>query len=243
MNFGFTNWEENNSFVKNDFSGNRLPFLKLNKGNNNVRIITMPAKYWQIRFEDGKSRFGSRVLCSNLIADPVTKGQCPTALAGYSPKNRYMIGVINRSVEGGEICIFDMSVLVYDSLRGLSMDPDWGAPDSFEINIRYNPEAGSPTGIYTVIPRKKVPLSEEDLELIEKVGRKNIEETLARLTSPPEPEKVRDKLISLGWDGVTKVGKKQKGAANSFTSKAAEVPEKEHKESTEDDYDFEKFEG
>jgi len=224
-NFGLTSWDEQvqTSRPERD-DALRLPFLRLSDGNNVVRIITAPAKYWQVKFLDGKSQYGKRVNCAFPAVD---KSECPTVQAGYKPKKRYLAGVIDRSEEGGAIKLFDMSVLVYEQLQAFKEDPEYGLPNLYDINIRYNPRAASPGGFYNVVPRPPKPLTEADQELITSVTPEVIDENLIRLCTPPTVERCRSFLERLGWDGTSKV------------EEAAPI-KTELKATTNDDYSFDK---
>ena len=226
-NFGLTSWDEQVQTSKPQPKQDdrvKLPFIRLKDGNNVLRIITAPAKYWQIKFQDGKSQFGTRVNCAFPAVD---RNECPTVQAGYKPKKRYLAGVIDRSEEGGAIKIYDMSVLVYEQLQAFKADPEVGVPSGYDINIRYNRGASSPAGFYSVVPRPPKALSEEDQELINSVGSDVIEENLVRLCTPPSVESVTGFLKKLGWDGESKVT-------------AAAPAKAQLEETSDDDYSFDK---
>ena len=226
--FGFTTWDEQNQTSKPQArdDGKRIDFLRLTEGNNTLRIITPPARYWHIKFDDGKAKFGRRVNCS---FPSVPKDECPTVKAGYKPKKRYLTGVIQRNASGeDEVKIFDMSVLVYEQLQSFRDDPEYGSPDQFDINVRFNPKASSPGGFYSVIPRGKKPLSEADLELIDSVGKDTLNDNLTRLCTPPSVARVDGLLRKLGWDGTSKVETMSSNDESSL------------EETTEKDYSFDK---
>lgn len=226
--FGLTNWDKKHGKPQQQKADDsiKLPFLRLSEGNNILRIVTAPASYWHIRFKDTKSQFGTRVNCSEKVLDDATRNECPTVQAGYKPKERYLVGVIDRSEEGGAIKIFDMSILVYESLQGFKEDPEFGSPDSFDINVRFDPKASSPQGFYNVIARPPKPLSEEDQALIDSVSMDVIEENLIRLCTPPSVERVKGFLEKLGWDGSSSVETAQ--------------PKADLAETSEKDYSFDK---
>lgn len=214
--FGLTTWDEQNQTSKPQApqadNSQKIEFVRLKEGNNSLRIITAPAKYWFVKFEDGKSQYGRRVNCAYPA---VPRDECPTVKAGYKPKKRYLTGVIVRNAEGeDEVKLFDMSVLVYEQLQAFKDDPEYGTPDQFDINVRFNPKAASPGGFYTVIPRGKKPLSEEDQALINDVGTDVIGENLTRLCTPPSVERVEGFLKKLGWDGSSKVESASAGGSS-----------------------------
>jgi hypothetical protein len=202
--FGLTTWDEQNQTSKPQDQSDitKIDFVRLKEGNNSLRIITAPAKYWFVKFDDGKSQYGRRVNCA---FPSVERSECPTVKAGYKPKKRYLTGVIVRNAEGeDEVMLFDMSVLVYEQLQAFKEDVEVGTPDQYDINVRFNPKAGSPGGFYTVIPRQRKPLSEEDQALIDDVGMETISDNLTRLCTPPSVERVEGFLNKLGWDGSSK---------------------------------------
>ena len=95
--FGLTNWDEQNQTSKPQAQDDstKIDFVRLKEGNNSIRIITAPAKYWFVKFDDGKSQYGRRVNCAYPAVD---KNECPTVKAGYKPKKRYLTGVILRDI-------------------------------------------------------------------------------------------------------------------------------------------------
>ena len=192
--------------------GDRIPFLRLSPGDNEVRIITAPYKYHMIRYKGSKVKapYGARVNSSYPTFDS-EKGteDCPTKPfwtfnrdAGKPlPKVRYLVGIIKRGDEDKEeevdqVCIFDMSIMIYKDLKEFKNDKKVGKPENYDLNIRYNPEA-DPQGKYTLIPRGASALSEDDIALIDDVGEK-LAENLLRLATPPTPDKVRETLSRLG---------------------------------------------
>jgi hypothetical protein len=201
--YGLSTWDEetpdfgprNNDQDNSD----RIPFLRLTKGDNEVRIITAPYKYHMIRYKGPKVKapFGARVNCAYPKHD-----DCPAVEAGFKPKVRYLVGVIKRADEDSEdetdeIRIFDMSIMIYKDLKEFKNDKKVGKPENYDLNIRYNPEA-DPQGKYTLIPRGASALSEEDVALIDDVG-ETLNENLLRLATPPTPERVKESLKRLGW--------------------------------------------
>lgn len=228
--FGLTTWDEQTQKPQQSRQNDtkRLDFVKLEKGNNILRIITAPAKYWFAKYDDGKSPYGRRVRCA---FPAVPRNECPTVMAGAKPKKRYYAGVIQRNASGDdEVKIFDMSVVVYEKLQSFNSDPEYGTPDLFDINVRYNPESSTPTDFYSVIPRSKKPLSEADLALINSVGIDFINEQLTHLSTPHSVERVEQSLIKLGWDGTVKV---------QSISKTETKSEEKDELDTEADYSFE----
>lgn len=215
--FGLSTWDEKNNVGRRETNREELPrieYLRLKEGNNVLRIVSQPYKYYMIRYKapGDTAGYGKRVNCSYPKYE-----DCPCVEAGYKPKSRYLVGVIERGAKDKDgnpapaIRLFDMSVLVYEQLQSFKDDPEVGVPDSYDINVRFNPKASSPQGFYSVIPRPKAALSEADVNLIEAVGADNIHKTLLRQSTPLPPEFVRKRLESLGWTGKREI--EPKGAA------------------------------
>lgn len=218
--YGLSSWDEevnvgNNKSQSVDES-ERLPFLRLKEGNNTLRIITKPYRYNMVRFKASADEkgFGRRINCSWPIED------CPSVKADFKPKTRWLVGVIDRS--DNQVKIFDMSVLVYQQLKNIKEDIEYGEPDKFDINVRMNSKAG-PTGYYTVLPRGKAPLSEADLQLKESVE-STLQAQLERLSTPPKSETVLRRMEELGYKG---------GVVDQGSSEESNLPS-----NNDDDYDF-----
>ena len=214
---GLTSWEEKNQTGPRDNREEfkRLPFMRLLDGTNVVRCITDAYAYCFIRYNgpNARSKFGDRVYTAwPTYNDEDGNSLCPAynnreELTGSkgNPKKRYFVGVIDRRDQ--KIKIFDMSLLVYDqivvNLNEMSeTDPDKRrfSPTEFDINIRYNADASSPSGYYHVMPRPVAPLSEADLDLIKSEGGLDqIKAVLERQSASPKPESVQRRLENLGW--------------------------------------------
>lgn len=238
VGYGLTTWDEEVNKFENRGEGNsnlpKIPFLRLKDGINLVRIITEPYKYNQIRYKAPKEKgFGRRVSTAwPLYPD------CPAKLAGFKPKERFLVGVIDRAEE--DIKIFDMSVLVYGQLHGIikSMNTldKTGKKHSakeFDLNINFDSKAAVATSFYQVMKMDSSPLSEADLALINKLG-DSLHEVLLRHSTPPTPDQVRKRMEALGWTGESAPKKEYK-------EKDAKVESSgELKEAEETDYTFER---
>lgn len=228
--YGLTNWDNHHGKPQKKETSDivKLPFVRLKSGNNLLRIITAPSVYWYVKFKDGKRPYGTRVTCSAAALDDSTKSQCPTFQAGYKPKPRYYVGVIDRT--DGTAKVLDMPISVYTKLKTFKEDADYGTPDNYDINVRFDPDSGSAQDMYSVIPKPPKPLTAEDQAAIAVVGIQVIEENIARLSAPHSVERVKFYLDKLGWDGKTVV--ETLDTTNSTKVELAEA--------TEDDYSFDK---
>jgi hypothetical protein len=173
--------------------GPRIPFIKLKEGNNVIRIITEPYKYYMARFkaDEDEKGFGTRI----NFSEPTDA--CPLKKAGYSPKARWLVGIIDRAES--QVAIYDFSVLIYEPLNNLNDDLEWQSPIGYDVTIRKNSKA-PPASFYSIMPRGKSPLSPSDIALRD-ANIDKLNETLARLTTPPSAEKVLAKMQEAGYKG------------------------------------------
>lgn len=195
QSFGEVTWE---TPAPGAFTGGngKDAYLKLEKGDNVLRLITLPQLFTVHNYEkpDEKKEFGQRFLCS---ANKETGSSCPfcTIHAStkdgelkkmISPKYRYYIGVISRKLNATKI--LEISSSVYDKIRAYVSDPDWSDPFSYDINIKVN--GGAPANYYSVIAKKQFPLSAEDQKLRDDFD----VEYMKRRCVPPTVEKLKERL-------------------------------------------------
>lgn len=198
--YGLSSWDESTSTSAGNFKTDfpKFEYMRLKDGNNSVRIVTAPYRYFMVRYKAaGDKGFGKRVNTAWPLHD-----DCPTKNAGLKPKERYLVGVIDR--EDQKLKVLDMSILVYEQVQGLKNDIEWGTPSGYDINIRKNSKAKAPAGFYNVLPRSKAPLSQADEALLTET-KENLEKYLVLRTTPPKPEFVRKRLEELGWDGKSQL--------------------------------------
>lgn len=199
-NYGLSSWDEstNTPVVARTSDLPRFEYMRLKDGNNSLRIVTAPYRYFMVRFKaPGDKGFGKRV----NTAWPLHE-DCPTKTAGLKPKERFLVGVIDR--EDQKLKVLDMSILVYEQVQGLKNDIEWGSPSGYDINIRKNSKAKAPAGFYNVLPRSKAALSQADEALLAE-SKEGLEKYLVNRTTPPKPEFVRKRMEELGWDGKSVV--------------------------------------
>jgi hypothetical protein len=208
----------------------RLPYMKLKKGINNVRILTGIGTYYQARWKGPKSKraFGDRIRTSFP-----TYEDCPVKkYLGLEGKERYMVVVIDRSE--GDLKLLDVSPLTKEQIETNlevknSMRPGQTVtPRDFDISIKFDPNSKTATNFYSVVAHDSSPISEEDLALIEDVGGQDVlDKVLNKQLICPKPETVLKRMKEdLGWDG-------QEVASASTKSEAKPLEEPE-----EDDYSF-----
>lgn len=184
--FGITSWDEETGNKRFQQGGERKrdSFLRLEDGPNPMRIVTKPHLYLSHKYkEKDEQGYGDKVACSAPL-----HGSCPLCDLKDRPKKRWYVGVIDRKTN--EYKLLDISVTVYDAIKELNHDEDYGDPIRYDIDIKMNSKAGA-TGYYNVVPKPPKPLTDSDLAII----KANVnEEDLARRCTPPTPEWVLSRI-------------------------------------------------
>lgn len=196
---GLSNWNQEIKGRPNQ-PDKKDVFMRLQDGDNKVRIITEPYQYLSFKYkEENDAGFGDKVNASMpLETDPLY-------LRGFKPKRRWLVGVINRKTDQFEL--LDISVVVYKAIQNLFRDEAYGDPKTYDVVIKVDRNGGA-TGYYNVIPRPPTPLTEKDLKIIQE---SNHEEVLVRRCTPPSANwvkarvnAIREKkhLPAINWDEV-----------------------------------------
>jgi hypothetical protein len=179
---GEITWSDTGSNFSDKTAG-KDRFLRLGPGPNKMRIVTLPHQYYQHKYmPDGGHKFGYKIYCAGK--------ECPLCLKGDKAKRRWFVGVIDRNTD--QYKILDMGYGIMKSIKTLSDDADWGAPDQYDIDIVVDPKAGS-VGYYTVVAKPKKPLTAADLMKQEENGT----EELVRRSAPSTPAKVAERLANI----------------------------------------------
>lgn len=211
----------------------RLPFMRLQPGINNVRIVTGLGTYYQARWKGPhcKRSFGDKIRTSF----PTYGEDCPVKkYLGLEGKERYMVVVIDRA--DNELKLLDVSPLAAEQIETNlevknSMRPEGQkvTPRDFDISIKFDPKSKNATGFYSVVAHDTFPMSEQDLSLIEDAGGEEIlDKVLGKQLICPKPETVIKRLKDLGWvESATTEAKADEAAADDGAT-----------ESDPDDYEF-----
>jgi hypothetical protein len=194
--FGEISWAD-------DFQGSAKKnskdlWLRLEKGENYMRIITQPYQYITHKYkkegDTNPKSFGQKINCS------MANGSCPLCALGDKAKPRWLLGVISR--KDNTFKILDISYAVFLQIKKLVKNVKYyGDPTKYDINIEVDPNGGA-TGYYTVQPLPKEPLSASDQKILDEVDL----EDLVRRVTPPKPEYVQSRIDKInGNDGTTPV--------------------------------------
>jgi len=182
--FGEVNWSDEVYSGGNKKDSNKDLWLKLDEGDNEVRLVTQPFQFLIHKYKkdpNDKKDFGQKVYCSAV------HGSCPLCALGDKAKPRWLLGVISRKTNTYKI--LDISFAVFSNVRKLAKNPKWGDPTKYDINIVVDKNGGA-TGYYSVQPLSKEPLSAAD-----QVIKDNVDlDELKRKVTPPTAEMVQKRI-------------------------------------------------
>lgn len=220
--FGATSWDidtGSNNFKKDNVKD---LYLRLEQGSNVVRIITKPHEYLVHQFKvAGTEGWGVRVLSSKFHGEDCLE-QPPYNLKA---KRRWLCGVIDRKTQAYKL--LDISKSVFDGVRELVRDSDYGPTENYDIDIKVDKNGGA-TGYYKIVPKPAKPLSPSDLEI-----KQNIDfDDLKRRCTPPEPAAMRARVAAI-------IAKANGGVvANKPVEAASTQQVSNQNEENSDDFDF-----
>jgi hypothetical protein len=122
-------------------------FMKLEQGDNRLRIMSPTAEYPKHFIKDGYK--GACIGSDN---------KCPGCVAGDKPNIKFMCWVLDR--RDGQLKLLELSYGVMKSIAKLQEDIDWAfddVPMPYDLNIKVDKNSKSPKDYYTVIgsPRRE----------------------------------------------------------------------------------------
>lgn len=230
-----TNNNQNKKSYDSDLP--KIPYVKWQKGLNNLRIVSDIGVFSSARWKGpkSKSRYGDRI----RTAYPAYE-DCPAVTKlKLNPKERFKFLAISRAdntlrlYEVGQLVIeqVEASLEVKNSVRE---DGDKVTPRDFDISIKFNPDSDNATGFYNVVAHDSIPMKQSDLDIIEDVGGQDIiDRVLQAQITCPKPESVEKWLKRLGWDGEAVKDEESEEDSKSASKETLEAP-------AEDDYTFAK---
>jgi hypothetical protein len=140
--------------------------LILEEGHNEIRIITLPFKYY---FHSLPNKL--KVICC--------LENCPLCDIN-SNKQRYLLGCISRKLKTYKI--LDISTLLYHHIRQLVISPKFGDPFKYDIDIIIDRNKG-PASYCIVEPLSPEPLSIEDQKIKNSIDVEELNAIIAPMES------------------------------------------------------------
>ncbi len=182
------------------------PFLKLENGENRVRIVSEMQGVKEHRIETPESCTMTACPKEMLRWQVETTGQdqggklppCPICEAmekdekkaqNWRPRTQYLAVALNR--KDGKVGVLKKGKTVFAPLTSYNEDPDWGDVRKYDVKIMKSGEGLATT--YQVIP---VPQKSETAELTneEKARVMDFDVNLDQMTTPLPYEKIVEKI-------------------------------------------------
>jgi hypothetical protein len=184
--FGAVNWTDD-AFGSEKRVNSKDLFLRLDEGQNIVRLVTQPFQYLvhKVKKDPNNSKdFGQKVKCSAI------HGKCAICETNDKAKPRWLLGVISRKGNVSSYKILDISFAVFSQIRKYAKNLQYfGDPTKYDLNIEVDKNGGA-TGYYSVQALTKEPLSATDQVIKDSVDL----EDLKRRATPFTVEQVQTQL-------------------------------------------------
>ena len=161
-------WNE----MKTGGSGEGTPFLKLQPGINQIRIVDLPFET-EIHWEDAVDGSKKKVVCPGV--------GCPICKEGHVPQKRFQVLVIDRT--DSKIKILEGGVSIFKQIKDIAMDPDYGDPTFYDLKIKKEGQ-GRETKYSVLASPNKSQLSEEEKQLVAN------SQSLKEINSPKSIEEI-----------------------------------------------------
>lgn len=177
---GEVSWETVGSKHNNE-GGGKDSWMRLEDGQNTVRVVTNPHQYLVHKGVKrvGDKGFGEKVNCSI--------DECPLCKAGHPVSTRWYIGVIDR--KSNSFKILDAAGSIVFGLKELNKNVRWGDVKKFDVDLIKNSKA-DPQHFYSVQPVPHTPLSAADQKIIDEADL----DYLKKKTVAPTPEQVKERM-------------------------------------------------
>lgn len=180
-------------------SGNNANFMRLNDGENQLRIVSGVAKLY-VHFEKDINGGWHKIICNGT-------NTCPICQKGIRAQKKFCFNVIDRKDEN-KVKILEAGSSIASQLGDLAKDADYGSPLEYDIKIGKTGK-GLNTN-YTVTPRpKKAPLTEEEKEAV--AAAPKVEDVMKVMSV----EDIMNLNLECLADSLTDLGEEENTAAKS----------------------------
>lgn len=140
--------------MKTTGSGEGTPYIKLQPGENRMRIVGLPYET-EIHWEETEDGSKKRIVCLGV--------GCPICKAGHVPQKKYQVLVIDRT--DNKLKILEGGNSIFKQIKDYAMDPDYGDPSKYDIKIKKE-GSGRETRYTVVAAPKKSDLTSEENQLL-----------------------------------------------------------------------------
>lgn len=148
------------------------PFLKLEPGINQIRIVGKPFQV-DIHWEKGLDGSNKKVVCPGA--------GCPVCKAGHVPMARFQVLAINRKTNKVEI--LEGGPKIFGEFKNFAMDQDYGDPTKYDFKIKKE-GSGRETKYSVIAAPQKRDLTAEEMELV------NNSKSLTEINKPKSIEEI-----------------------------------------------------
>jgi len=140
--------------IKEVGGGEKVDFMKLVNGQNQLRIVGKPSLI-EIHWEKSIDGQQKKVICPGA--------GCPICKAGHSPMVRYQVQVIDKTNPDGKVKVLEGGPTIFNAIKQFAMDPDYGDPTQYDLKIKKE-GTGRETKYTVIAAPKKNPLTEQEKE-------------------------------------------------------------------------------
>jgi len=179
MVFGEVDWNSADSG-----SGGKSDFMRLEEGENTVRIMGNPVQFYihWIVGSDGKK---------GKINSPINNPELVSRLedSGFKRQARWLIKVLDRSDD--TFRLLEVGPQVYNGIKALYNNSRWGKVTQYDVTILRGSPGQQP--LYSVQPNPKEALSSDfKAKFVEFNDRVNVERAIS-------PSTAEDVCAKMGW--------------------------------------------
>jgi len=192
-------------------------FLKLQQGNRyKIRLVGKALHYYQ---------FWEPIVVRSPYKDDDGTVICPLCQAGFTPKDRFSIWVIDR--EDGKLKIMDFPPSLFNSFREWhkATNEDPGGRNGPDFSIKVEAPSGKQKYVkYSATSIAPAPFTEEEIKQI-KDGK--LKERMNEVRKDDSPDDIRQKMVDAGIVRASTAEKKpSRVVSDEKKTEKAEEPEK-----------------
>lgn len=165
-------------------------WYKLQTGSNVLRLVTVPFQYraHEQYVERDHLAHHQKLKCA---ADGNKGGVCALCDNGHPARPRWVIGALINSA-GNKPYYLDIDWKIFQGIKNLAQEPEWGDPTQYNINIQLNWNESYTSKDYVVIPYPKSALN--DLEKVE--AERFSKDRMTRMVEPISDDELSNMIMN-----------------------------------------------